>query len=169
MSLIRQKLNAMTVRVSSPDGGIEGILKGGREASISFRGENYYRYEAGTLSVQLAGLLRSWFAGYDQGRLAIREEAGRPVAETAGPHWNRTVRDFRTELLNTKCEGESDREFVRVSGIGRRDFTVTLASDALDELDEDDFAREFCSAVSDYVADLRMVSDMLKREHFDGR
>lgn len=169
MGIIRDKLNAMVVHVIAPDGGVEGDFVGGRRVEIAFREDRYFQYHPDNLSSQLEHILQQWFTGYDHGRLAIRQAVGRPIEETAKPHWNSTVRDFRQALLESEFEGNSAREFVRVKCIGRRDFTVRFKPDALDELSEDEFAAEFSTAVSDLISDIKMVSDMLKQEHFYGR
>lgn len=169
MTSLRKIMDAMKVRVTSPDGGIEGILYGGQRVEIKFFNDNYYDYDKDRLCTQLEGILRLWATGHQRGRIDVLQQFGRTPLQPGEEHWNKNKRDMRKEAAESEVSGFSVNESIRIDSVGLRSFSVQFEDQILDELNQDEFNLEFTSAVADMITDWRMVTSALRKEYSNER
>ena len=169
MGIMADRLNSMVVNAASPDGMVGGAYRPtAGEVTVRFTGDGFRRYEERGLERQLAALAQRWWKGYERGYdLALAEATGRPV-EHAEP-WDARQRRFREEKSETASEGMSVNESVYFHSVGLRDFKVVIRDGALEQSDEETFAKEIATGYAAMMADYRSKFAQLREKHFNNR
>ena len=167
MGQLTEKLKALTVRASSPDGLIDGTLHAWEETvEISFQNDSYDSdYTEQALSHQLSRLLDLLAVGRLRGRAQAAVETGWRKRDFSKPHWDKQQRDFEEAALDAETIGASSNERICLVSVAMRTFTVTVKSGTLDELDEQEFCSEFASAVKDLISDWQIVTSELRKHY----
>lgn len=167
MGELTDKLRALTVRATSPDGNIEVVLRSWDQSmEIAFRNDSYERsYTEESLAIQLSRMLTLLMAGREQGRNQALESAGWRPRDRSKPHWDKRKREYETAVMDAHAFGESVNEYIRIDSTALRGFTVSVAPSTRNDLDEEAFTTELVSAVTDLFADWHMLVTELRKEH----
>lgn len=166
MGIMADRLAAMVVKATSPDGQIEGELRDNDALSLRFLGNTYRHYTEDGLGRQLSRLaLRMWTGyqrGYDE---AIAAATGRPV-ERSMETWDANRRRFREAQATTKCTGFSTEGWVYAETTGMVSWAFVVRDGALTKLDEPGFVDEALSAYYVMNSDYRAKMRALRAEHY---
>lgn len=166
MTTLSDKIDNMTIRVTSPDGNIMAKLHNLYSVRISFRPGSYPSYDADGLTSQLAALLTTvWETRRTTVRDLFADDGGlEPLRE---PHWDANRRRFREGLRNLRLRGASIGGLVKVRSTGMASFECRIKPGSLDSLTENQFVAEFNTALRALEADRRHQTAKLKDQHFD--
>lgn len=166
MGVMADRLAAMVVKVTSPDGQIEGELRDNDALRLSFHPGTYRTYTEDNLGRQLSRLaLRMWTGyqrAYDE---AIAEATGRPV-ERSVEEWDANRRRFRQAQAETKCTGFSTDGWVYAETVGFVSWNFVVRNGAIAKLDEGEFVAEALSAYFVMNNDYRNKMRALRAEHY---
>jgi hypothetical protein len=164
MGELTEKLKALTVRVLSPDGNIDAVLHSWEEAvEIAFREDSYERlYTEESLGYQLSRVLTLLMIGRQRGHAQALETSGWQTRDYSKPHWDKQEREFEKIAFDTQTFGESLNDYIRVDSTALHSFSVSIAPGTTTELEEEMFVKEFASAITDLLADWRMVVSELR-------
>lgn len=153
MGAVADQLDAVEVRVFSPDGNIKGRLAGGNEVDIRFKSDEYYRsVPAESLGHQLGRVLTLLAVGRIRQRHEILEAADFEVYSDRKPHWDARVRRFHEKRAQVKAMAHSPRKHIAIATLGLREFKVRFDSGLTRKLDKAEFVSEFQGAVSALVS-----------------
>lgn len=152
MGEVADRLSAMTIVTTSPDGAIIARVKAKHPDSVEFRTGAYPRYKKSDLEYQLAALARMSFTRYQKDVGRIMEDAGLDVPLDPRRARNIGQRDYLRALATLKVIGPRRDRLVVFGVNGTANFRCRLAPETLDDLDESAFvaacltgAREFMS------------------------
>ncbi|MFD0560155.1 hypothetical protein FB566_4149 [Stackebrandtia endophytica] len=166
MGIMADRLAAMVVKATSPDGQIEGELRDNDALRLSFRPGAYRHYTEDGLGRQLSRLaLRMWTGyqrAYDE---AVAEATGRPVDRSV-EDWDANRRRFRKAQAETKCTGFSTDGWVYAETTGMVAWTFVVRNGALSSLSEDEFVDQALSAYFAMNDDYRTKMRELRAEHY---
>lgn len=166
MGIMADRLAAMVVKATSPDGQIEGELRDNDALRLSFRPGAYRHYTEDGLGRQLSRLaLRMWTGyqrAYDE---AVAEATGRPVDRSV-EEWDANRRRFRKAQAETKCTGFSTDGWVYAETTGMVSWTFVVRNGALSGLSEDEFVDQVLSAYFAMNDDYRAKMRELRAEHY---
>jgi len=166
MGIMADRLAALVVKATSPDGQIEGELRDNDALRLSFRPGAYRHYTEDGLGRQLSRLaLRMWTGyqrAYDE---AVAEATGRPV-ERSVEEWDANRRRFRKAQAETKCTGFSTDGWVYAETTGMVSWTFVVRNGALSSLSEDEFVDQALSAYFAMNGDYRAKMRELRAEHY---
>lgn len=165
MGILAERLDAMTISISTQDGLIEGVYRPhGDGARIRFRGNGYHHYNERGLEHQLSGLVSTWWTEYERRYDdALAEALGRPVEKKE--HWDVTQRRYLAEQAETVFSGMSAHEYIYFQNTGLRDWMVVIRDGALAALDEFEFAAEVASGHAAMMADFLSTKSKLIAKH----
>lgn len=165
MGIVADRLAAMRIELSSPDGTLTGILRSSDDLTFEF-GEGALRhYTERGLEHQLSVLFGRLWAAYRQARLAaVAEATGRP-AEPFKP-WRANGRRYETEREETVAQGMSTGNHVFVSSTGLRRWHIVVRDGSLSAMDEADFAAEVNSGYAAMMNDWHQKLHQLRAKHF---
>lgn len=166
MGIMADRLNSMVIRVSSPDGQIEGVLRDRDAVSVTFRGDTYRHYQERTLEYQMSRLATLLWTGYQRNyNAAISEVMGYPVKEERHL-WDANRRRFRDEQSRTVAEGMSPGKCVYIQNTGMLSWQFVIRDGTLTEIDDQEFAAECLAAFHSLMADYRVKMARLRAEHY---
>lgn len=165
MGIIADRMAALRIETSSPDGQIDSVFTPIAQVSISFRGNGYRNYTERGLEHQLSALATRWWVGYREARDDVMTEVTgvRPVREEIA---DARSRRFRAERDSTDCEGMSPRALIHVSGTGLHTWRVVLRDGVLASLDETEFADELAAAYRAAIRDFGLKLNRMQDKYF---
>lgn len=146
MGEIRDRRDALTVRVESPDGGIRAILKGGSFQSLGFRPGRYRDYREPRLEHQLSRLATLLFTGHSRGMRLIKEQAGVRSYSDPAMAIDETERRYLEGIRSFTAIGAGSLDVVRVRTVGMLDWRCKVRPGSVARLSEDEFAAEATAA-----------------------
>ncbi|GIE74136.1 hypothetical protein Aph02nite_00860 [Actinoplanes philippinensis] len=166
-----ERLRALTVTATSPDGGIRATVTGDNRLSLRFRPGTYRWYDERGLSRQLSGLgTVTWVAWIRQREEVIRLASGRSRSEAEQSrqrHDDPGRREFAEQLRRLECAGRSAGHAVRISLSGAARWQVEIAEGTLGARTEQAFADEVVTAFDDLIRDRTAQLTLLRAAHFD--
>lgn len=152
MGEVGDKLDALEVRVLSPDGDIKGKLTADTDVDIVFKNDRYYRSTSPeTLAHQLGRVLTLLAVGRVRERQQILEAADFEFRDDENQHWDKRVRRFHEARANVTAAGHSPGRKISIATVGLRDFRVRFDKDLTRRLDKTEFIAEFRGAVAAMV------------------
>lgn len=170
MTQLSNKLDTMTIRVTSPDGRIMARLTNLRSVSVKFREDAFdqYRDDPDSLPPQLAAALNTLWNTYRDSVSELFAEAG-GVPDGPDGHWDANRRRYRAERDALECVAMSPGRLVKMRCRNRTDFAVKVKPGALDTVEEQQFVAEINAALMGLrVERTRLIAD-LKDRYFDMR
>jgi DNA-binding protein YbaB len=166
-----ERLRAMTVTATSPDGAIRATISGDNRLSLRFQPGTYQWYDEHGLSRQLAGLgTTTWVAWTRERNEIIRLASGQSRDES---EQNRQQHDdpnrqrFAENLRNLECEGLSTGRWIRITLSGATRWQVQIADGTIRDRSEQAFAAEVVTAFDALIRDRTAKLAILRAEHFD--
>ena len=166
MGIMADRLDAMVINVSSPDGQVHGELRDRDAISVSFEGESYSEYTERDLERQLARLALLLWTGYQRGYdAALSEATGQPVTRSR-ESWDANRRRFRDAQAETVAKGMSKEGYIYVETTGMLSWQVVIRDGTLKELEETQFCEELIGAYHVMSAEYRAKMSQLRAKHF---
>lgn len=170
MGVFADRLAAMELRDSSPDGFIDGTLTKAGGVRLSFRDRTYGHYTERGLESQLSGLYTRLREKYLRYRAeALTAATGQPVDVFLRPGRDPDARGHRlhTEHAETVFKGMSPRALVYVESIGLTRWRVVIRDGALAATEEAEFCQETTDAYKAVLADERTTMSALREKHYE--
>ncbi len=167
MGRLAERLDALTVRVKSPDSRILGKLFQERIDVEFVDDDAYFEYAtAAELEQQLDKVL---FALMEAHRNATRAAVTELTSFTFedGPHWDACQRRFRAKRDDILAAGFSKCARVAVSSVGLADAKVEIAPKIMDDCNDAQFLRLFHEAAANMRWDWKIQLWELKKTAFD--
>jgi hypothetical protein len=164
MSDLREKINAMRVRASSPDQMITAELSGRSQVTLSFAPGWYGRCTDSELGRKLSTVASQlWVARMREYWTVRSRDAGEIITSEPKPISPRAVayRKARSVLV---ARGRSADGSVSISVEGMRSWTVTVAPGTVRVLDEREFAAAAGEAAAALIQDQYQKVATLKAE-----
>lgn len=167
MSTVVDRLQRMTLNLTSPDGNVCATVDAERRARFHLRDETRFeRYDAPTLSTQVKALLTTMNSGRELGIKRAYAADGREPAAANGTHWDAAHRRFEAALATVELEGYSEDGLLLLqSGFDLSGYRVTIDRDDLPRTSPEQFLRELSGAYRDLLAHRRQRRAELLREH----
>jgi hypothetical protein len=163
---ITERVANMTVRVSSPNGGIFARLDGRESVQLSFAPGYYERAAEHDLESQLTQVARLlWTSRMRAYNAIIADEYQESLIIDPKPQ-SQLDREFYDQRDNLLAVGRSADGRIEVSVRGMRDWKVRLAPGTAGVLSEEDFARAAATAATQLISDQRDKVRELKIEIF---
>lgn len=166
MGELAEKLDALTVRVTSPDGQIKARLRNRSEVALKFHPEEYRMYKESVLEGQLAQLFSSLWSGWMSGYRAAVAARGLTLASEAAVA-DETHRRFLRERHEVVGSGTDSSGRVRAKTRGDSEWKFKLEPGVVAMLDEDEFVKAVIAATGQAKADRNAKIEAFKRECFD--
>lgn len=165
MGELTDRLETLSVRASSPDGGIEGTVRGRLEVDIRFVYDAYRRYTERDLGHQLAQLGALLWTRYR------REYIETATAVRAGddPIIDDQPRDlvFRERMEALIVRGRSAEGWINMRSRALVHWDVDVGVGAVRQLGEDEFLLELSGAIADILRDWQGKLIVLTDEIYD--
>lgn len=165
MAELADRLDALTVRCTSPDGNIDGAWNRNTRLRIAFFDNSYEDYSERELERQLSALANLLRVGFTRGYVrALATVSGPQIVDAGDESDDEETRKFKAALRNITSAGMSDEHcvFVRARGLERWD--VTIRNGSLAELSEAEFVTELLHAVRENLTDHRDKVNELRDE-----
>jgi hypothetical protein len=163
---VADRLESLTVTVSSPDGNIEAQVIGGQPRSLTFRADAYQQYTEPTLAHQLARIATLLFVGRDREVRQIIEDAGLHRVRQPSEAADEAQRRYLEEIRQIHAIGMGPRELVRFEATGMLDWRCDIADGTLRYLSEPEFIGEVMGAAQALLQHHRYETALLRNEHF---
>jgi hypothetical protein len=164
--MVADRLKALTVRVSSPDSHIQGVLNG-RSVRIRFRPGSYEDYREDVLAHQISRLLTLMATGYRRGHGQVMKDADlvsvTDPAKADGPKQRR----YLTEVNELVVLGRTARGLVRIRCVGMRDWQCRIAPGTVKGLTEEQFVAELEAAIQRLLSNYKHEIVFLKDRCYD--
>ena len=159
-------MDALTLRVTSPDGQLAATLTGRSKLDIAFADGSYSRYTERALEEQAKYLLQSVFSAQRRAHFdALSKAQGRMITEEPPPADNRGKR-YRELVAEAVATGDSRRGTVRVGNRGITEWKVRIADGTLGRLSSQEFTGELGSALQAMLRELFVKRGQLRREAY---
>lgn len=163
---ITERVANMSVRVSSPNGGIFARLDGRESVQLSFAPGYYERASDHDLESQLTQVARLlWTARMRAYNTIIADEYHESIIIDPTPQ-SQLDREFYDQRDNLLATGRSSDGRIEVTVRGMRDWKVRITPGTSRELSEDAFASAAATAASQLISDQRDKVRELKIEIF---
>jgi hypothetical protein len=165
MGELTDRLELISIRASSPDGGIEGTVRGRLDVDIRFVPGAYSRYTESALGGQLAQLGSLLWTRY-------RREYTETVAAVRAAD-NLVVDDeprdviFRERMEALVVRGSSVQGWITVRSRALVHWEVEVGAGAIRHLSEDEFLAELGGAIADVLRDWQGKLIVLTDEIYD--
>ncbi|MGH8791727.1 MAG: hypothetical protein ACRDXX_03670 [Stackebrandtia sp.] len=167
MGVIADRLDRMTVKVTSPDGHIKGKLADRDQVSVRFRPGSYVYYTEQALERQLSRLGTLLWTGYQRGYLTVVTEAGGEVLRGPQDAWDASSREFLARRRDVKVECHSPDRTIQLRTVGLSEWTTRIAPGTLDWLSEAGFLEALHAVVPVTVGRYFQKVEALKYECFE--
>ncbi|MGH8879036.1 MAG: hypothetical protein ACRD0P_17125 [Stackebrandtia sp.] len=166
MGIMADRLDAMVINVSSPDGQVHGELRDRDAITVSFQDNSYRHYTERGMEHQLSRLAVLLWTGYQRGYdAALTEATGQPVTRSTET-WDANRRRFRDEQAKTVAKGMSKEGYIYVETTGMLSWQIVIRDGTLKKLDETQFAEELIGAYHAMSAEYRAKLSRLRAKHF---
>jgi hypothetical protein len=165
MGELIDRLEMLSVRASSPDGGIEGTVRGRLDVDIRFVHDAYRRYSERDLGHQLAQLGALLWTRYRREYL----ETATAVRAGDNPIIDDEPRDlaFRERMEALVVHGRSAHGWISMRSRALVHWDVKVGADAIRQLSEDEFLVELSGAIADILRDWQGKLIVLTDEIYD--
>ncbi|MGH8877535.1 MAG: hypothetical protein ACRD0P_09370 [Stackebrandtia sp.] len=166
-SRMLDKMEQVTVTVTSPDGRLKAATRGDFLVEFAFHGKaGLDGYDADALGHQIVAMLRAIAEGR---RRAVREayaRAGKILLDRDRPHWDADRRRYRTALGELSTSAHSSGEMIRIGIRGdRADFKIRIDPGLVAAGDDRAFLVELHSAYAAAISRFRSNRSALLKEH----
>lgn len=166
MGQVADGLEALTVRVASPDTNIQGELKD-RRVRFAFRPGSYRTYREPDLEHQFARLLTLMSTGYRRGHRQIMSESGFTGIVDPGDVDDEATRRYLKGMADLRTTGATSRKTIRFRATGMREWQCRIAEGTLARLPEKQLVSEAEAAIQALINDYLKLRLFLKDECFD--
>lgn len=166
MGEVAERLEDLSVTVSSPDGNIEARVRGGQARSLRFREGAYPRYTEAALAHQLARTATLLFVGHDRGVQEVMDKAGLHRPRRPSAAIDEAQRRYLAALPEIYATGVGPRELVRLDATGLMHWRCEIAQGTLRFLSEPEFIAEVMGAGQALLRHHRYETALLRNEHF---
>lgn len=168
MGELGDRLDAMVVQASSPDGQINVSVRGqGELIDIAFRAGAYRRYREEELAHQLSRLATLAFTRYRREEQEIIDAAFGESVNDELSEYGAERRRYNEALERLTAVGASGDGAVQVRTVGLVTWTVSIAPGTLDRCTEQEFLAEARTAVGALLARYQAGVLALKDEIYD--
>jgi hypothetical protein len=166
---LAEQLAALTVNVTSPDGGIQARSRGGALALIAFSPSAYPRYSETDLAHQLARTATLLYVGHERAVQQTMEAVGLRRATEPSHARDEAQRRFLEAVQKISVTGSGSRELVTFEIAGMASWHCWIAAGTLEHLPEQAFIDEVTGAARDVLRKTRLEKAWLKNECFGTR
>lgn len=167
MSTLRERLDALTVEATSPDGQIKARLSGDDDLTVAFKPGSFDGYSERALEHQLERLAVLTWVQYRRGYFkALNPDEPLSDKTTTPTHWNAKYRQYHEEVAEMVGQGKAPSELFEVRSKGLAFWKVRIEDGALKQLGEERFIGELLVAFSRVRADSERKRTLLKDKHF---
>lgn len=167
MSTLRERLDALTVEATSPDGQIKTRLVGDDDLTLAFRPGAFDKYDERGLEHQLERLAVLTWITYRRGYFtALHPDDPDAAKEAQKPHWNTKYRRYHEAVAEMVGKGPAPSGLLEMRSKGLAHWKVRIQDGALKRLGEEQFIKEALAAFARVRADSEMKRTLLKDEHF---
>lgn len=168
MGEIAERMERMTVEVTSPDGRIKARLAGGSRLTVRFQPDCYPRYRGPELAEQLARLGNLLWTGHRQGYLRVMHEvAGTDLAEDRPEdEWDAERRRYKLAQREIVADAVSPQGCLRMRAKCLVDWRVAIKDERRERLCEDEFRTEVVETMTQVHVDHTLHTHELLKEHF---
>ncbi|MGH8876604.1 MAG: hypothetical protein ACRD0P_04555 [Stackebrandtia sp.] len=168
MGIYADRMRALNLTFTSPDGKVAARLTNNTNMALSFQPNAYREYKEGSLEIQLTALMRLAHAGRRRAHMEALSEsmmktAGRPAEPPKDWQLSQKQLKFRNKHAELESRGKSQNDVLRVLNTGMRNWEVRIKPGTLDKTTEDEFKREFTSAIANMMTDYRFKIADLKQ------
>lgn len=164
MGILADRMDALRVRVSSPDGKMTAELSGRSRIDLTLSRDAYLRYSEATLETQLIAMARLLWAGRTREYFAALSEAlGQTVTREERPIGRQDIA-FHEGRDALTAQGRSTDGRVRVQVRGMRDWDVRILPGTVRSLREPEFADRVREAAHDLIQDQFRQVGRLRQE-----
>lgn len=169
MGRLAERLAALTVSVSSPDGNIQARSRAGELAEITFSPEAYPRYGETELAHQLARTATLLYVGHERAVQQTMEEVGLRRATDPAHARDESQRRFLEAVQKISVTGSGSRELVTFEIAGMASWQCWVAAGTLQQLPEWEFIAEVTEAARAVLQRTSLEKAYLKNEFFGTR
>ncbi|MGH8793740.1 MAG: hypothetical protein ACRDXX_13995 [Stackebrandtia sp.] len=166
MGRVADKLNALTVDVTSPDADIQARLKAGQLEHLRLRPGAYDSYAERDLERQLARTAVLLYVGHERGVRRVLDQTNLHFPTEPSQARNEAQRRYLEKERTISVCGSTPRELVRFKINGMAAWRCRIADGALQELTESAFVAEVCAAARDLLRRNKYEKALLKYECF---
>lgn len=164
MGILADRLDRMSVRVTSPDRSLAAELQGRTTVHLTLAPGVYRRIREPDLADRLATVARLlWAARMKVYYQALSEALDERITAEARPVSPRDV-NYHTARDQVLAEGRSFDGRFQVSVQGMRHWTVHIAAGTLGVLGEDQFTEAVSQAAAELIQDQQVKIRELKRQ-----
>ena len=169
MGQVADRLAAMTITVSSPDGGVEARIRHRDPRSVTFAPGRYQQYEYDELERQLAALARRCFVGYQRGVSTIMAATSVDVVLEPERARNPAQAAYLREVAKLRVYGPR-RDRALVFGVeGTAHWRCRLAPGVLDRLSQVEFEAACLTAGREFLRFFEFEKLVLRNKHLGAR
>lgn len=161
VGIVADRLQALTIRVTSPDANLQGRLNG-RDVRIQFRPDTYRDYDEPKLAHQLGRLLTLMSTGYRRGHGEIMKEAKLISVTDPKDAGNEAQRRYLEGVAQLAVVGKTSRGLVRIRSIGMRNWECRIADETVANLAESAFIAETEASIQTLLSNYRREIVFLK-------
>ncbi|HIW63166.1 MAG TPA: hypothetical protein H9881_11960 [Candidatus Stackebrandtia excrementipullorum] len=161
MGIVADRLKALTVRVTSPDGNIQGLLNG-RDMRIRFRPGTYHQYGEELLEHQLSRLFTLTATGYRRGHGHIMSEVDLISITDPADANSDAQRRYLEAVPELVVTGATTDGLVRIRCVGMRDWRCRIRPGTIAALEESQFVTETETAIQSLLTHYRREIMFLK-------
>ncbi|MFD0559945.1 hypothetical protein FB566_0598 [Stackebrandtia endophytica] len=165
MSIVADRLNALTVRVQSPDRNITAQMRGRSDLSLTFAAGSYATYDEESLAAQLSRLATSLWIGLQRGTDEALKGTDVEAVRTPDDAWDEDSRKFLKARREVVGNGRSPGNCVKVETVGMRDWRIRIRPGTLATYHETELIGELLTAVvaarNDYTIQVEELSERM--------
>jgi hypothetical protein len=166
---LAERLAALTVSVTSPDGSIQARSRGGQLAGLTFRPSAYPRYSETDLAHQLARTATLLYIGHERAVQQTMEEFGLRRATEPSHARDEAQRRFLEAVQKIAVTGSGSRELVTFEIAGMASWQCWIAAGTPQRVPEREFVAEVTEAARDVLRKTTLEKAWLKNEFFGTR
>lgn len=167
MGKLAEKLDALTITVSSPDSMIRARVKAGRPEAIAFRSGAYDAYQRSNLEHQLARTASLCFVGHQRGTAQLMDQFGVDWPTDPRKAWSLGQKTYLTEVSRLTVIGPTENAPVAFAVSGIANWRCRIAEDALETLTEKEFVAATLTAANEQVRRLTRAKAVLRAQHLN--
>ncbi|MEV0649461.1 hypothetical protein AB0I28_29810 [Phytomonospora sp. NPDC050363] len=166
MGEVADRLAALTVRVSSPDGNVRATVKAGLLESVRFRPGAYADYTEDGLAWQIGRAATLLYVGHERGVAQIMREAGLNRRKDPAQARDEAERRYLEKVFTIPATATGPRGQVRLSTVGMLSWACRIKTGALALLREDEFVAEAGATAGEILRRTAYEAALLKDECF---
>lgn len=167
MGQLYDQLTGLTVTVTSPDGNVRAVVKGGQLERAQFRPGSYQGYSERNLEHQLVRLCTLAYTGYQRGSDRVHAEHDMVVLRDPEQARDQAEREYIERVHSITVVGAGPSRHVRFKTSGMMNWQCRIADGTLASLTEDQFLQEGSSAIQEVLRKTADLGRLLKDEYFN--